>query len=176
MSDAPVTMLRPVRMPVKFHVFGGIIKSRILLATGLSAAAATALALGAPNAYAEAPAEAGVAACEAVKALATADYERTGEYIDRMLKLSTGELHADMATQTDRYRSALENAHTRASVASIECGRATGDGENAQARVKVTQRISNDGSGGKPFQKQYTMQVDVTNVDGRWLASKIEIV
>ncbi|RDI65425.1 hypothetical protein [Nocardia pseudobrasiliensis] len=116
------------------------------------------------------------AACDFGWQLNTYDYSNYDDYTRRVLDRSTGEFRGQFEGQLPDKRAQAVAAHTRAEALKVECVTDTADPDHAQTIVTVDQSTRSDTTFGIPQQARSVMRVNLDNVDGRWLAGRVDPV
>ncbi|MQY25425.1 hypothetical protein [Nocardia aurantia] len=116
------------------------------------------------------------AACDFGRQLSTYDYAAYDDYDQRVLARSTGAFHDDFQNSAAGRREQALSAHSRAEAVVVECRTDTADPAHADAVVSVDQTTRSDASFGLPRPSRTVMRVTFDNVDGRWLAGRVDPV
>ncbi|MBF6330060.1 hypothetical protein [Nocardia transvalensis] len=116
------------------------------------------------------------AACDFGWQLTTYDFTNYEDYDRRVLDRSTGQFHDQFANSSADRRAHAETAHTHSEAVAVECRTDTADPDHAQMVVSIDQSTRSDATLGFPHQTRTILRVSLDNVDGRWLASRVDPV
>ncbi|WP_155981474.1 hypothetical protein [Nocardia sp. BMG111209] len=116
------------------------------------------------------------AACDFGRQLSTYDYAAYDDYDQRVLTRSTGTFHDDFQNSAADRRERAQSAHSRAEAVVVECRTDTADPAHADAVVSVDQSTRSDATLGLPRPSRSVMRVTFDNVDGHWLANRVDPV
>ncbi|MFI5781439.1 hypothetical protein [Nocardia sp. NPDC051570] len=141
-----------------------------------SAVAGTAALMVAPPAAAAPSDPLTQAACDFGWQLNTYDYTDYDDYTRRVLDRSTGEFRGQFQSAAAGHRAQAQAAHTRAEALAVECRTDTVDPDHAQTVVTVDQSTRSDATFGIPRQARTVIRVNLDNIDGRWLAGRVDPV
>jgi Mce-associated membrane protein len=105
--------------------------------------------------------------------LTSQDHTSIDRDLDRMVRGTTGDLRADLDRQRARYRDTFVKNALRAEGSATEAGVVTMRDHSATVLVVIDQVVRSDAKGGAgtPQTRHYRLELDMSRVDGRWLAS-----
>lgn len=130
--------------------------------------------VAAPPASATPPDPAQEAACDFGRQLTTYTFADYDGYNQRVLARSTGPFHDQFQrSSVDRRNRALAS-HTSSDVLSVECSTDSSDAGHAQIVVSIDDSTRSDATLGLPRPGRSVMQVYLDNVNGRWLAARVD--
>ncbi|GAB2704529.1 hypothetical protein [Nocardia thraciensis] len=148
---------------------------RFVIALPAAAVAVAALTVVPPAAAAPTdPAQ--LAACDFGRQLSTFDFNAYDDYDRRVLDRSTGPFHEQFQASAAERRARATGSHTIAEARTVECRTETSDPEHAEIMVTVDQSTRSDVTLGLPQPIRSSMRVYLDNVEGRWLASRVDPV
>lgn len=113
------------------------------------------------------------AACAYAPALVNYEFNNLDPYFANVLNGATGDWKSQFEAKRNDLGTVLMQGEVTSKVTSVHCAIETGDSDHADAIVVIGQTVTNVGTEGKPQPGQMTMVITFDNVDGRWLASKI---
>ncbi len=113
------------------------------------------------------------AACAYAPALVNYEFNNLDPYFANVLDGATGEWKSQFEAKREDLRTVLMQGQVTSKITSTHCAIETGDSDHADAIVVVGQTVTNVGTEGKPQPGQITMVITFDNVDGHWMASKI---
>ncbi|WP_157117064.1 hypothetical protein [Nocardia vaccinii] len=145
-----------------------------LAASGIGVIPVGGLLAGPAAADATDPAQ--MAACEFGRQLTTYTFTDYDAYNQRVLDNSTGTFHDEFQNSSTDRRNRVLGTHTSSDVLSIECSTQTSDPAHAQIVVSVDQTTRSDATLGLPRPERTVMHVSLDNVDGHWLAERVDPV
>ncbi|WP_280257284.1 hypothetical protein [Nocardia wallacei] len=115
-----------------------------------------------------------LAACDFGRQLTTFDFNRYDEYDRRVLDRSTGAFREQFESSAADRRARATGSHTIAEAKTVECRTEASDAEHAEILVTVDQSTRSDVTLGLPQPTRSSMRVFLDNVDGRWLAGRVD--
>ncbi|WP_067697380.1 hypothetical protein [Nocardia jejuensis] len=127
-----------------------------------------------PAASAAAPDAARVAACAAAAEIGGMSYSTFDASIERLLGLTTGNLHDNFESRRESIRALLTQSRAEAQVSAIDCTITSGDERTATVHVNLTQ-VTRNVESDQPRTSSYGMTVVAENVDGQWLVSSADV-
>lgn len=110
------------------------------------------------------------ARAEAVN-LTSQNYSTIDRDLDRMIGGTTGDLKADLAKQRNRYRDTFVKNKLRAQGNATEAGLVTMRDRAATVLVVIDQVVRSDTKNAQVQPRHYRLELDMSHVDGKWLAS-----
>ncbi|TCJ93272.1 hypothetical protein [Nocardia alba] len=135
---------------------------------------AVAAVIVAPNAAAGPPDTARLAGCDFGREVSTYDHAHDLDgYFQRVLDRSTGTFHAEFTQSRDALAAAMRQAEVRSTAENITCGAVSGDLLNANILVTLTQ-IRTNANSPEPQRLNLAINVELTNVWGRWLVRELD--
>lgn len=103
--------------------------------------------------------------------LTSQDYTSIDADLDRMVHGTTGALADDLGKQRSRYRDTFTKNKLKAQGSATDAALVTIRDRVATALVAVDQVVRSDVKDKQPQTRHYRLELDMTQVDGRWLAS-----
>ncbi|MBB5917862.1 Mce-associated membrane protein [Nocardia transvalensis] len=139
-------------------------------AVAVSALVVTPPAIAAPTDPAQ------LAACDFGRQFTTFDFNNYGDYDRRVLDRSTAPFHDQFQESGADRHAHVSASHTISEAKTVECSTESSDPEHAAIMVTVDQSTRSDGTLGLPQPIRSNMRVFLDNVDGRWLAARVDQV
>lgn len=140
----------------------------------LSCGAAGAAMLVPPTAVAAPTDPIQLAACDFGRQFTTYDWAGYDDYDRRVLELSTGAFHDQFAASAPDRHAHVTSVHVRSEANSVECRTDVADPEHSQVVVTVDRSERSDATLGLPRPERSKLRVFLDNVDGRWLAGRVD--
>ena len=95
--------------------------------------------------------------------------------LDRIVAGTTDELKNKLASQSNAFMQQITKFKAKSTVSDVDAALVTFDGDSAEAMVSLNGTVTNDKvKNGTP--QGYRYQMDLRQVDGRWLVSGLEVV
>lgn len=93
--------------------------------------------------------------------------------LDHMIEGTTGDLRSDLDKQRARYRDTFVKNKLRAEGSAVDAGLVTMRDHSATVLVVIDQMVRSDAKGNDELAqpRHYRLELDMSRVDGRWLAS-----
>jgi Mce-associated membrane protein len=98
----------------------------------------------------------------------TADYQR-------FVAGTSGELHSELASGKSKFIQTVQTTHTHETAQIVDAGVVRSDANSATVAVALNSPLTTT-SITKPQTRSYRTEVDVTRVNGNWLATAIRQV
>jgi Mce-associated membrane protein len=95
--------------------------------------------------------------------------------LDRIVNGTTGDFKNKLAGQSKAFMDQVTKAKAKSTVTDVDAALVSIDGDSAEVMVSLTGTVTNDKvQNGTP--QGYRYQMELTQVDGRWLVSGLEVV
>lgn len=117
-----------------------------------------------------------LAACDFGRQFTTYDWAGYDDYDRRVLELSTGAFHDQFVASAPDRRAHVTSMHIRSEANSVECRTDVADPEHSQVVVTIDRSERSDATLGLPRPERSQLRVFLNNVDGRWLAGRVDTV
>lgn len=114
------------------------------------------------------------AASQQVVGLITVSDQTTQDDLDALREGATSDFAAELEEQSAALRKALQQQKVVSTGTVASAGVVSWSPEKARVIVAAVGEVKNAGSAGAP--RAYRLQVDLRNVEGRWLVSDMEFV
>ena len=115
-----------------------------------------------------------VAACDFGRQYTTFDFNNYDDYDHRITDRATGAFRDQFLGSAADRRNRTVSSHTVTEAKTVECRTETGDAEHAEIIVTVDQSTRSDATLGLPQPIRSNLRVHLDNVDGHWLASRVD--
>ncbi|HEX5496830.1 MAG TPA: hypothetical protein VFX70_19885 [Mycobacteriales bacterium] len=103
--------------------------------------------------------------------LTSQDYSTIDRDLNRMIGGTTGDLKKDLGKQRGQYRDTFVKGRLRARGSATEAALVTMRDRVATVLVVVDQVVRSDAKNSQVEPRHYRLELDMSHVDGRWLAS-----